>query len=35
MEHEGLCDTNCNWWVWNDPQRLSKVAGGFRNQKIS
>ena len=35
MEHEGDGDTNCNWFTWNDPQRLGKGAGKLRNQKAS
>ena len=31
MEHEGVGDTNCNWYTWNDPQRLAKGTGGVRN----
>ena len=24
MEHKGDKDTNCNWCIWNNPQRTSK-----------
>ena len=28
-------DTNCNWYTWNDPQRLGKGAGEVRNRRMS
>ena len=24
MELEGDCDTNCNWFAYNDPQRIGE-----------
>ena len=24
MAYEGDGDTNCNWYAWNDPQKLDK-----------
>ena len=35
MEYEGDCDTNYNWCTWNNTQRISKGAGGVRNQRMS
>ena len=35
MEFEVDGDSNCNWYVWNNPQRLGKRAGGVRNQWTS
>ena len=34
MEHEGDCDTNCNWCTWKDPQKIGKRTGRLRNQRI-
>ena len=35
MEHEGDGDTSCDWYTWNDTQKLIKAGGGFRNQTTS
>ena len=35
MEHELDSDTNCNWYAWNNPQRLGKGTGRLRNQRTS
>ena len=35
MEQEGIGDANCNWYTWNDPQRLRKRAGGIGNRRMS
>ena len=31
MEHESDGDTNCNWYTWNDSQRLGKRTGRVGN----
>ena len=35
MEHEGDGDTDCNWCTRNNPQRIEKGTGRFRNQRMS
>ena len=25
--------TSISWWIWNDPQRLSKMTATLRNQR--
>ena len=35
MDHEGDCDTNCNWYSLNDPQKLGKGVGRFGNPRTS
>ena len=34
MEHEGDLDTNCNWWTWNNSQRIDKGTRQLRHQRI-
>ena len=34
-EHEGDGDTNCNWRIWNNPQRIGTETGKFGNKKTS
>ena len=34
MEHEGESDTNCNWCIQNNPQRLGKGVGRVGNQRM-
>ena len=34
VEHVGDNDTNCEWYAWNNPQKLRKVNGKVRNWKI-
>ena len=29
MEHEDDSDTKCNWWAWNNPQRLGTIPKGL------
>ena len=35
MEHEGDCDTNCNWYTRNNPQRIGKGSGKHGNKRTS
>ena len=35
MEHVGEGGTNCNWCIWNDPQKLGKGAKRFGNWRSS
>ena len=33
MGHENDCDTNCNWWTRNNPQRIGKGIGKLGNKR--
>ena len=35
MEHEGDGDTNCNWCIRNNPQRLGNGTGKLGNKRTS
>ena len=35
MKHEYDCDTNCNRYTRNDPQRLGKGAGSIGSRRNS
>ena len=35
MEHESDDDINCNWYTWNDSQRLSKRAVEVGNKRTT
>ena len=35
MEHEDDGDRDCNWCARNNPQKLDKETGRFRNQRTS
>ena len=35
MEHESNTNLSCNWYAWNDPQRLGKKSERFGNRKTN
>ena len=35
MEHEGDCDTSCNWCTWNNSQRIDKGTKRLGNKRTS
>ena len=35
MEHEGDSNTNCNWYTWNNPQKIGKRTGKLGNKRTS
>ena len=35
IEHEGDGDTSCNWYTWNNLQRLGKGTESVGNRKMS
>ena len=35
MEHEGDDDSNCRWYIWNDPKWIGQGSVSLRNQRIS
>ena len=35
MEHEGDGNTDCNWYAWNNTQRISKRTGRQAKTRIN